>query len=46
MDAGERGGKSQKATYVARPFCDMFYWMMESRQYIASWICRPERVPS
>jgi len=27
--------KSQKATYVARPFCVMLYWMMESRQYIA-----------
>jgi len=38
--------KSKKAMYVATPFCDMLYWMIESRQYMASWICRPEYVPS
>jgi|AntRauMFilla1563_2_1112583.scaffolds.fasta_scaffold04227_4 hypothetical protein len=36
----------RKATYIARPFCDMLYWIIESKQYIASWICRLERVPN
>jgi len=37
--------KSQKVTvtYVARPLCDVFYRIIESRQYIASWIYRPSK---
>jgi len=43
---GKAVEKSQKATYVARPFWVILYCIMESRQYIASWICWPGRLPS
>ena len=40
--------KSQKVTvtHVARPLCDMLYRIIESRQYITSWIYHPGRVPN